>query len=220
MLYKAKKNYFSAQDQLLFNTDDLIKRPSPDEAEFSSLVLPYIGAIETAVYSAESELQKRHQDLPPYYSNPTLDAHMFNAYVLGKLQDLIGAEQFGETPEGRTYWKLGNYIVYFKKMNQSFEPSNIPTNNTMRISAQYATATEEPKTVIFIGYRGYGNDLSNIEGVYARYLDTERSQGWIIDLAILHRTASYQTTIFDETEAPVNNTEPRVKIKRVYEEAL
>ena len=220
MQYKGRKNYYSAQDQLLFNTDDLVKRPSPDQAEFSSMLLPHIPSIKTAIYAAELELQQRHEELPPYYSNPTLDAHLFNSNVLGKLQDLMGVEQFGRTPEGRTYWKLGGYIVYFKKMDQAFEVSNIPTNNTLRIGAQYATPTEEPKTVIFIGYRGYGNDLCNIEGIFARYIDTERSQGWIIDLSILQKSAAYASATSDEIETYVNDTESRVKIKKVYEEAL
>lgn len=150
-----KSNFFyrKMQENLLFDTDEFIKRPDSNQQEFEDLLIPYKGDIETASNEALGKLNEFMSANPKHHYLDSALPILYNGFFIGCLKDHIGADKFGLSEANRQFMRLGNYIVYIKKLNDRYEPMNIPTGNTQRISAQYASNTEDPSPVVFLGYR-------------------------------------------------------------------
>ncbi len=215
-----KGNYFfrDAQDQVLFNTDEYVKRPTPNQAEFNALITPYIGQIEEAKNEAMEILNNLHSLYPPHYFLDKADPMSFNGFFIGKLKDKLGHENFYVTSEGRKYWQLGNYMVFIKKLDRNFDTANVTTINTKRIRNQYAKPTEEPKPIVHLGYQ-VSRDWGEIIGLYAVSCDKEQNIKWISDISLLERLSKYTETAPQPDNIEVNN-EPRVKVREMSVEVI
>lgn len=204
-----KSNFFyrKMQENLLFDTDEFIKRPDSNQQEFEDLLIPYKGDIETASNEALGKLNEFMAANPKHHYLDSALPILYNGFFIGCLKDHIGADKFGLSEANRQFMRLGNYIVYIKKLNDRYEPMNIPTGNTQRISAQYASNTEDPSPVVFLGYRFKNGGWSELEGLYVSYIDKESSEKWITDIS----TLSYgQASLSDNViTMPNNNHETR-----------
>lgn len=211
-----KCNHFShfMQEQVLFDTAQYVKRPKPNQKEFEDLILPYVPLFKNAYAQAASELWKLRANHPPHHFLPRFDAMFFNGKFIGILKDLIGREYFGVTAEGRDYLKIGNYMVFFKKVSTNLEPHNLSTGNTARINAQYARITEEPCSIIFIGYMPMIDNWNVLCGLYAIYQDKEQSQRWVSDLLTVQQIQSQEMRLDDSVVVTVDLEQPLVRIRQ------
>ena len=211
---RHKRNHFfhSVQEQVLFDTAQYVKRPKPNQKEFEELILPYIPIFRKAFAQAASELWKLHANHPPHHFLSRFDAMFFNGKFIGVLKDLIGWEYFGVTVEGRDYMRIGSYIIFFKKVGANLEPQNLRTENTERINAQYARITEEPCSIIFIGYKPANWNV--LSGLYAIYQDKEQSQYWVSDLLAVQQIQGQEMGIDDPVTVTVDLEQPLVRIRQ------
>lgn len=214
MRYKSNHLDQFTQEQLLFDTAQYVKRPKPNQKEFEKLILPYVPIFRIAFEQAASELWKLRTNNPPHHFLSRFNAMFFNGKYIGILKDLIGRESFGITAEGRDYLRIGNYIVFFKKVGANLEPKNLRTENTDRINAQYARITEEPCSIIFIGYKPSIGNWNELNGLYAIYQDKEQSQHWVSDLLAIQQIKNHEITIDDSEFITVNLEQPLVRIRQ------
>jgi len=221
MRHKIRKNFCNAQQLELFSPKEFVKRPKPDQEVFEKLVLPYTESFKKAYDFASRKLADLHRELPVSYFLPRFDSMFFNGLFIGHLKTLIGNENFGRTAEGREYLQLGDYIVFFKKVDDDLTPKNIKTLSSSCIDAQYAKKGSRASAVVYIGYKPSDFSWEVLDGIFAIYRDVERGERWTSDLLMLQSINAVTNSSSDAeylfVQEKIDNTEPRVKIRKPAE---
>lgn len=189
----------------LFDESQMIRRKEADQAKFEEDLYPELPKLSRLIHESFEMYKIEGTNRSPNYRNRNWDSNTINSNIQGKM-----ISEYGDRikfDNGRMYLNLGEYIIFFKKLEKNFRPQNIKTKNSEKLFNQLALPMEEPTPIVWIGYQT-DKDYSEITGIYAISL-TGDDINWISDLTM------ERTLVNVEFKTNTDSDVSRVRIKKI-----
>jgi len=137
---------------------------------------------------------------------------LMSGNIKGMLYDHFG-DNMKESKSGRYYfYKKGEFLLLFKKLNSSYMPTNIKTKNSGKILNQLPIDFQETLPIVFIGY-SVSTSWEYIEKISAVYIANNKVE-WVSNLLEIGSNLQSQQNLFSPNQEESSPTNIIVKPKR------
>lgn len=178
-----KSHLINGKAMQLFRDSEMIARKSISQKDFEELMqgenaLKVITACEKGFAMAREQIC----NTSPVFQNRNYKANLINSYIQGCL-----IEQFpytsGLCKGSRYFFKVDDNMLFCKKLNKDFKPSNITTRAVIMYNDQKSDDFSDTCPITYIGYQ-VSSSYSELMGVYAVHMSGGDIE-WISDLSEL-----------------------------------
>lgn len=126
---------------------------STRQEEFEDLYMKKGIDFDELIREAHQKTLLDAQNKPPHYKGRAYMATTMNWNLTGLLRETFG-DEIAYDENGRPYFRLSDTTrLYFKKLDQKYRPSNIPTRHVRLLNTAQGNLFGSSTTVLYVGCR-------------------------------------------------------------------